>query len=615
MEVRPGLLVTPSVRLARPLDRGAMGEVWLADHLTLGAPVAVKLIAAELRGRQREVLARFQREASAAARIASPHVVRTFDQGFTSTGMPYIVMELLVGETLAARIARAGRLDLAETRAVITQVASALGDAHALGIIHRDIKPENVFLVEDGAGIFVKVLDFGIAKEREAVLSLTATGMVFGTPTYMSPEQLDSTRDVDERTDLWALGVLAYTALTGREPFAGSSTLEVSLAVMKGSFVPPSQHVPDLPGGLDAWFARALALEKAARFASAEEMVDAFVAACDEAKPPPSPNTLEPRSPLAKTVVLVPPAVDTTPPLAAPKITQPLRSSRNPIAALIVVAGLALGALGITLTYWLATPTAPEATAEEPADPRSATTASSTSPVPSSSATADDETTVAVAGGSYWVGCRADRHRVCFDDEKPAFEARVKAFRIMRHEVTVAEYRACVRAEACPPAGRGPGCFAARTDVDRYPINCVDWRSAAAYCAFRGMRLPTEIEWEVAALGEAHRDFPWGSDPPSCTRTVMRGDDECADGPQPVGSRSEDRSWVGAMDMGGNLREWTASDYAPYPGGHVDASDGKVNRGGSFEMGAAQFDTSHTRRVDPPTLARADLGFRCVTIE
>jgi serine/threonine protein kinase len=282
MKPFPGMLLSPQVRLVRELGRGGMGSVWVADHLTSRAPVAVKLFSGHVVGRREEALARFRREASAAARITSPHVVRIFDQGFTAEGSPYIVMELLQGETLAARLERVGRLEVGEVSAVVAQVGSALDAAHELGIIHRDIKPENVFLVSTGAGIFVKVLDFGIAKDSGSGPVLTAPGMIFGTPAYMSPEQLDSTKDVDARTDLWALSVLAYTALTGRPPFGGNTVLETSLAVLRGRFAPPSSWRPDLPPALDRWFGRALSLDRDARFETVQEMVAAFVAATVE---------------------------------------------------------------------------------------------------------------------------------------------------------------------------------------------------------------------------------------------------------------------------------------------------------------------------------------------
>jgi len=164
----PEMMVTPSVRLVRPLGRGGMGSVWVADHLTLRTQVAVKFISAEVLERGgRSILTRFEREAQAAAQIRSEHVVHIHDLGVMDGGTPYIVMELLDGESLGHRLKRARSLPADQVRLVVAQVAKALGAAHELGIIHRDIKPDNIFLVKRDDEPLVKVLDFGIAKQTQ----------------------------------------------------------------------------------------------------------------------------------------------------------------------------------------------------------------------------------------------------------------------------------------------------------------------------------------------------------------------------------------------------------------------------------------------------------------
>jgi len=223
---------------------------------------------------------------------------------------------------------------------------------------------------------------------------------------------------------------------------------------------------------------------------------------------------------------------------------------------------------------------------------------------------------VVVEQGAYFLGCKADVNRECFDDEKPARSAELPRFSIMRHEVTVARYQRCVSAGACVTPKQQEGCSFQQKGKAHHPVNCVSWSEADAYCRYRKMRLPSEAQWEAAALGKAHRDFPWGSDPPSCVRTVMfDGKPGCGSGgTMAVGSRSADVSAAGARDMGGNVREWTASKYAAYPDGTADPdSEGMVNRGGSFMLDVTQFNTSHTRRADPPSTRRVDLGFRCVS--
>ncbi len=281
-------MVTPTVRLVRLLGEGGMGSVWVADHLALKTEVAVKFLLADLVRRSPAMLARFEREASAAARIKSPHVVATFDSGVMEDGTPFIVMELIEGETLTERVGRAGPLSVGETGLLLAQVAKALRKAHKLGIVHRDIKPDNLFLVDSGKlesdgepvaeELFVKVLDFGIAKQTETA-NITHTGAMFGTPRFMSPEQLMSTKDVDYRADLWALAVVAYWSLTQRPPFDGETLAVISMAVCQGGFTPPSQLDQSLSPTINAWFARAFDLDAQRRFGSARQMADAFLQA------------------------------------------------------------------------------------------------------------------------------------------------------------------------------------------------------------------------------------------------------------------------------------------------------------------------------------------------
>ena len=274
-----GQQVTDTLRLSRPLGQGAMGSVWVADHLTLRTQVAVKFISPAY-AQNIDLVERFRREAMAAAQIKSPHVTQVYDHGMTSDGAPYIVMELLDGEDLKRRMQRLGALSPAEVARIVSQAAKALGRAHQLGIVHRDIKPDNLFLIDLEGEPFVKVLDFGVAKHMaEGELGMTSTGSVLGTPLYMSPEQILSSKHVDHRADLWGLGVVAYHALTGQLPFRAETLGALSVALHSGVFAPPSQVRPGLPRGIDAWMHRALQTRPEARFSSAKEMAEALDAA------------------------------------------------------------------------------------------------------------------------------------------------------------------------------------------------------------------------------------------------------------------------------------------------------------------------------------------------
>lgn len=277
MEPAEGAVIAGKYRLVGPLARGGMGMVWTAQHVTLGTRLAVKFVDPSFAANP-AFLARFEREARAAALIESPHVVHVQDFG-VETGTPYLVMELLSGEDLGMRLRRQRRLSLAETARIVSQAGHALRRAHERGIIHRDLKPANLFLARVYEQEVVKVLDFGIAKETGATVGEnTTTGEVIGSPHYMGPEQARADKDIDHRSDLWSVGVLVYRMLTGTLPFPG----DVMGAILAKIFVEPPPPVasvaPDLPAELDAFFAKALAKQKEHRFQTIDDLVVAFLA-------------------------------------------------------------------------------------------------------------------------------------------------------------------------------------------------------------------------------------------------------------------------------------------------------------------------------------------------
>jgi serine/threonine-protein kinase len=274
-----GTLVTPSVRLVRPLIQGGMGALWIADHLTLKTQVVVKFIAEGL-SKDAASLARFSREAAAASQVKSPHVVQMLDHGVDAFGVPFIVMELLDGKDLAALIDERGRLGAREAALIIVQATRALSRAHEKGIVHRDIKPENIFLCDVGGGeLFVKVLDFGIARSADTALAATGTGQMVGTPYYMSPEQMMGSKDVDHRSDLWALGVVTYQMLTGVRPFDGDTVGALAIAIHSGPLPMPRSVDRSLPASIDAWFAKACARPVGERFQTARDLASGLCTA------------------------------------------------------------------------------------------------------------------------------------------------------------------------------------------------------------------------------------------------------------------------------------------------------------------------------------------------
>lgn len=261
-----------------------MGSVWRADHLTLNAPVAVKLLDPSIANSE-EGQARFLREAQAAAALRSGHVVQTFDYGINQ-GVPYIVMELLVGDSLSERLAAKGPMPPIVVARLLRQVARAVGKAHQAGIVHRDLKPDNIFLVETDEDEFTaKVLDFGIAKSTKpfgtaSTGSKTRTGALLGTPYYMSPEQAQGTKVIDFRTDLWALAVITYECLAGKRPFDSEALGDLLLKICAAPPPVPSENGITLPG-FDSWFAKATRRDPDERFQTAGEMAKAFQALLD----------------------------------------------------------------------------------------------------------------------------------------------------------------------------------------------------------------------------------------------------------------------------------------------------------------------------------------------
>ena len=285
-ELQPGTSDAPSVRLVRPIGHGGMGRVWLAEHLTLDTNVVVKFMSSDIAATA-DGAARFAREASVAAAVKSPHVVQVFDHGITPEGDAYIVMELLEGRDLAAYLSQSGPMAPRDVAALVAQVAKALGKAHQVGVIHRDIKPDNIFLCDaDGGELFVKLLDFGVAKRdhHRITTAATTTGAVVGTPYYMSPEQIIGDKEIDARTDIWSLGVVAFEAMTGVRPFGGTTVGAITLAIHTAS-PSISHHLPTAPAALDDWFARVCARDPKGRYQTAREASQGLLEALGDAVP------------------------------------------------------------------------------------------------------------------------------------------------------------------------------------------------------------------------------------------------------------------------------------------------------------------------------------------
>ncbi len=280
--VREGDIIAGKYRIDRVLGAGGMGVVVAAEHLQLKQRVAIKFLLDQALVAPDSV-ARFLREAQAAARIQSEHVARVLDVSTLESGAPYMVMEFLEGSDLGALLEQRGPLPLAEAVGYLLEACEGVAEAHAAGIVHRDLKPANLFLCNRGSGRrLVKVLDFGISKAQNPAsaaggeLTLTKTSAVMGSPVYMSPEQMASAKSVDARTDIWSLGVSLFELVTGERPFSGETLTELIANVLR---LPPrsmNELQQRVPREFESVLARALEKERTQRYQTVADFAAAI---------------------------------------------------------------------------------------------------------------------------------------------------------------------------------------------------------------------------------------------------------------------------------------------------------------------------------------------------
>jgi eukaryotic-like serine/threonine-protein kinase len=343
--VRPGDRLGERYVVVEQIAAGGMGTLWRAHHVELDVDVALKVIAA--RASTPASLKRFKREAQAAARLRSPNIVQVLDYG-EFDGQPYLAMELLRGEDLAAVVAR-GKLPLERCARILDGVAKAVQLAHDAGIVHRDLKPGNIFLERIGDEEVVKVLDFGIAKDLAAAPdpgSTTGAGVV-GSPAYMSPEQVWA-RKVGYRADVWALGVVAFEMVTGKNPFMAETLAKIFQRIIRDPLPNVREFEPDLPRGFDAFFESALARDPAERTASVRELAERFRSALEGCE-----ASVSPRSDASKGA---PPAQGAT-----TTVRRRARSKSTLRLGLLVTSGGAMLVVGIFLYRMSKSPPADQA--------------------------------------------------------------------------------------------------------------------------------------------------------------------------------------------------------------------------------------------------------------
>jgi len=417
--LEPGAIIDGKYQIVRSIGAGGMGEVFEGENTRIRRRVAIKVLHASA-ALNPDAVDRFEREAQAAGRIGSDHILEVLDLGALEGGERFIVMEFLEGETLGQRIERLGRLAPQQLAPIMRQALTGLKAAHGAGIIHRDLKPDNVFICREKAGVpdFVKLIDFGISKFHStgSDMSMTRTGAVMGTPYYMSPEQARGSRDIDQRSDLYAMGVILYEALSGAKPFDAETFNELLFKIVLSTPPPLSESIPDIDRPFESIVYKAMARDAAHRFQSADD----FIAALDQWAASGAPVTIPPAIGHG-----APPEIPPAGPLPAAGMPPPTGTangavwsstsddaviptkSRAPLFAVLGVLGLVVvGGAGFgvyAVTRHGDTPQAaasneeatPEATASEapPPEESAAPVESAAEPAPTESAEPEPETT------------------------------------------------------------------------------------------------------------------------------------------------------------------------------------------------------------------------------
>ncbi|MBK8258954.1 MAG: SUMF1/EgtB/PvdO family nonheme iron enzyme [Polyangiaceae bacterium] len=661
-DLAPGQILADRYRLDRRLDEGGMSVVWAGVQLSTSKPVALKLLKSES-SKDEATRRRMIREARAACAVDHKNVVQIHEVLELPDGSPVLVMDLLTGESLRERLVRRPTLPLSETATLLIPVVSAVGTAHAVGVVHRDLKPDNIYLAQEDGTLVVKVLDFGIAKlmspeiGSSQINALTNTGTMLGTPYYMAPEQILG-ESVDHRADIWALGVILYECLTGQRPTEADNVGKILKKVLTNEIQPLSERAPDLPNEVTHLVERMLAQnpkDRPENMREVGEVLEKFsggmsvgvfgsptvspdVDSSERASRPSQPNQSRTVGALAETLIAPQPARKTTPaPDSAARTmatgaTLPSRVEREEAPEkpapkkswLVFLLGALVVAAAGTGAYFARGKT------RSPYLPASASVAVA-------NGQACPSGMVAIVGGPYRMGSDDGK-----DDERPVHDVTIGHFCLDSTEVTAHAYSDCVARGACQAVEstvnwarisaetrqkESVHCTFYQTEQGTLPMNCVSWHSADAYCKAQQKRLPTEQEWEYAAAGGSERRrFPWGSAAPAgdltnvcdtaclqlsgdTSQPIFEGDDG-APTLAPVGRYPKGASKFGVLDMAGNVWEWTASAYCTYPE-HACASAHKVFRGGGWGGKFTANLRTSARMWSDPSHRYNDVGFRC----
>lgn len=663
-QLRPGDTVGGDFQVMRQLGSGGMGSVYLCQQRSTEKVRALKVMH-ERFSKDASFVERFEREARIGARIQSQHIVEVVAAGIDEgLSMPWLAMEYLEGFTLTEAVARFGPPGPSDGELLTDHLWHAMRAAHRANIVHRDLKPDNLFLAaahSPGRAFELKVLDFGIAKWlNPAHVHSTLRVLTHG---WGAPEQAIPGAPIGTQADVWAIGLVAFWLITGHSFWHDPDNIErVQVQVFNLPIPPASRrarelNVAPLRPDFDAWFEKCVARDQTQRFASAAEAFTAWrrltspwsvaakswhlaahalTASLTEPGPTSDPGARVAGDPPPDARAGTEPVTSfrartvqrqTSAPLevaqdaAEARVTQRPTRSRN---STVLAALAALVALTATVATWIGQRGAGPLVAPAALAP----SLSSTHSFESSSAAAEKR----VPSGMLLVPSgRFEFGHGNTEGTQPTFVQLPRAYALDAREVTVQEYRECVAGSHCTEPAIATSevpanlleqyeqlCNSRHPDRDEHPVNCVDFRQAQSYCAFRGKRLPKEVEWEFAARSNDNRLYPWGKQPPSgCLEAVVNG--ACPrerNGPptRPAGQRSKTAVGpFGHVDLSGNLWEWVTGDRSSQSSNTTQPEQEPAMaalRGGAWDQSVTLATTLSRLRLQA-NHADVNIGLRC----
>jgi serine/threonine protein kinase len=607
-------LIGDKYEVLRRIGGGGMAQVFLARHRLHGGFVAVKVLADHLAQDDR-IVARFEQEARTAASLSGhPNVVPIFDVG-QGNGLHFLIMQYVAGEDLGSYLKRAGKLSPADAANIIAQATEGLVWSESKRVVHRDLKPANMLLDINGRTI---ILDFGISKIADRADSLTRAGESLGTPHYMSPEQIRG-EGCDVRSDLYSLGVVFFELLTGHRPFESESCTAIQMAHL--STPPPSllTYETGLPPACEDIVQKLMQKERAHRYQSPTELLETLRSLGASSGPGPLRPIIDPEineilhADLPASRIDFQPGSQKNSAEATTSTTPPHRQQNSTIKATPMHVGTEAPKSSTP------TPLPTPAIVQEPTRHSSWVTATwiFTSLILVSLAG------VLILGMQRFTPVIDDTHgkmllvpagNFTFGDNSPQSpnkrqQVYLRSYYVDETEVSNAEYK-----RFCDETGQAPPKTSDFLSNPSNPVAGVTEEDANKFAKWAGKRLPSEQEWEKAARGTDGRVYPWGPDP-----WVLDVPTEL----QPVNSLPDRRSPYGAVNMAGNVFEWTNSTF---PATEVEYSDMRnalksdsfsrswyIIKGGCFPPNrAADFFRAYMRRGFPSDLSGPQIGFRCV---